>query len=291
MKELTDLDDLKRRQILIRTLDDSTGEGKNICSDHLIALTDNLTRPQRCLAENHVGETRMPTKDLNSARIVNPEYSKHIYESTHGFLLPSGAYICNKCRKDLSETNPAPKRPKLEPKLKVCDKGDTQKAPREEMSPPDTNTPTLGSGESSSEPGSSKSDKTFKPDSQDVQDDRRDNLNNLIKNNFMDERFFQRNHKDKAMDDYSRQTRNKQMNLIASGVEAVINTVSANKPDHIKIFRSLVPYMEERLGDPTTSIDSLLKDVIESYNSCVSNKHRIQVRICFLLCSSICSIY
>ena len=156
---------------------------------------------------------------------------------------------------------------------------------------PDTTTPKSGSGESSSDPGSSKSDPTFKPDSQDMQDNRRDNLNGLLENNFKKERFFQRNHEDKTMmDDYSRQTRNKQMNLIASSVEAVINTVSANKPDHINIFRSLVPYMEERLGDPNTSIDSLLKDVIESYNSCVSNKHRIQV-IMFLFSTSIFSIY
>ena len=155
------------------------------------------------------------------------------------------------------------------------------------MIAPDTNTQKSGSSESSATPGSSKGDPTFKPDSQDMQDNRRDNLNDLLKNNFKKERFFQRNHEDKTMmDDYSRQTRNKQMNVIASSVEAVINTVSANKPDHINIFRNLVPYMEKRLGDPTISIDSLLKDVIEAYNSCVSNKHRIQVRICFLLSTS-----
>ena len=137
LKELTELSDSKRRDILLRTLDDSTGEGKNICNDHLLALTDNLNRQKKCLAEYHEGERRLPPE--NTARIVSPDYSKHIYESTHGFILPSGTYICKKCRTDIAETNPPPKRPKLEPKPKVqvCDKGDTQKTPREETKPPD----------------------------------------------------------------------------------------------------------------------------------------------------------
>ena len=81
------------------------------------------------------------------------------------------------------------------------------------------------------------------------------------------------------MESYLPQTIGQQMKVVASGLEAVINTISANKPDHINIYRRLVDShcMDERLGDHTT-IDSLLRDVIRSYNKCVSKEHRIQVR-------------
>ena len=65
-----------------------------------------------------------------------------------------------------------------------------------------------------------------------------------------------------------------------AGVEALINTISKDKKDHINIFRKLVDsrLMDERLGDATT-IDNLLRDIIESYNNAVSNDQKIQVTI------------
>ena len=93
LKELTELSDGQRSKILVRTLDDSTGEGKNICNDHLLALTEKLKVPPKCLAEYPEDERKLPTKDLKNARTVAPEYSKHIYQSTHGFIFPSGALL------------------------------------------------------------------------------------------------------------------------------------------------------------------------------------------------------
>ena len=87
------VNDEKRRKMLVRTLDDSTGEGKNICNDHLLALTEKLKVPPKCLAEYPEDERKLPTKDLKNARTVAPEYSKHIYQSTHGFIFPSGALL------------------------------------------------------------------------------------------------------------------------------------------------------------------------------------------------------
>ena len=74
------------------------------------------------------------------------------------------------------------------------------------------------------------------------------------------------------------------------GVEALINTISKDKADHINIFRKLVDshLIDERLGDATT-IDNLLRDIIESYNNAVSNDQRIQVT--FLCNWSLIGVY
>ena len=70
----------------------------------------------------------------------------------------------------------------------------------------------------SSEPGSSKSDKDWKPDSQDVQTDRVKNLNGLLEKNDKKERFGFRN--ERPIDDYPRQKIGEQMKLLASGHSA-----------------------------------------------------------------------
>ena len=77
--------------------------------------------------------------------------------------------------------------------------------------------PQPGSNDSS-EPGSSKSDKDYKPDSQDVQTDRVKDLNGLLENNNKKERFAFRN--EKPIDDYPRQKIGEQMKLLASGHSA-----------------------------------------------------------------------
>jgi hypothetical protein len=292
----------EQRVKLDKALNRKLGNGKNICNVHLLALTTNLKRHGDCLAEYHQGSKRLSTKNLKNVHTVGDDLSEHIHK-TNGFLLPVGGFICNKCYIELNETNPLPKKkkleprpkpelnpePKQEPKVKVFNRGDTLssltlRAPKAIKSAPYIS-PNSNSNIDSSEPGSSKSDKSFHPDSQDVQDVRVKNLNELLENNFKEERFDFRNDKDKKMEEYSRQTIGQQMKVVASGLEAIINTVSANKPDHINIYRRLVDShcMDERLGDQT-SIDSLLRDVIHAYNKCVSNEHRIQVRkyICFL---------
>ena len=79
-----------------------------------------------------------------------------------------------------------------------------------------------GSNDSSdqptSDPGSSKSDKDYKLDSQDVQTDRVKDLNGLLENNNKKERFAFRN--EKPIDDYPRQKIGEQMKLLASGHSA-----------------------------------------------------------------------
>ena len=295
LKKLSELEEEERLK-LNKALNRTLGEGKNICNVHFLALTKNLKKSGNCFAEYHQGSRKLLGKNLDNARTVGEDLSRHIHKS-NGFLLLVGAYMCNKCYIELNETNPMPKKsklepkpePKPEPKVKVFNRGDTLssltlRAPKVVESASYIS-PNSNSDLDKSEPGSSKSDKSFKPDSQDIQDDRIKHLNGLLENNFKEERFDFRNHKDKKMEGYPRQTIGQQMKLVASGLEAVINTVSANKPDHINIYRRLVDShcIDERLGDHTT-VDSLLRDVIQSYNKCVSKEHRIQVRkcICFL---------
>ena len=73
------------------------------------------------------------------------------------------------------------------------------------------------------------------------------------------------------------------MEVLSASVEAVINTFSAVKSDQINLWHKVVDghYMDERLGH-SKSMGSLLKDMIEAYNNCVSEKHRIQVRCPFI---------
>ena len=233
---------------------------------------------------------------MKIAHTVGKDLCEHIGKS-NGFLLPVGALICHKCYKDLHETNPMPKKkkpeppkppeprsePKPKPKVKVFNRGDTLssltlRAPKE-ISSATYISPGSNSNPDSSEPGSSKSDINFLPNSQDVQDLRVKDLTGLLENNFKKERFKFRIDKDQTIDGLSRQQRNKQMKLLASGVESLINTISENKQDHINIYRRFVDrrYLDESLGN-SISIDNFLRDVIEAYNKCVSDKHRIQVR-------------
>ena len=291
LTKVENLDEKRRCQVLDRCgLFGKNGVGFYICNSHFLALTTNFKKGSECMAENHAkdhGSRRLSGTDLDNARPCGEPLSKHILE-TNKFLIPVGSHICSKCRKYITATNPMPKTQKLEPiaeanpqltaTLNVLNLEPTVTAS------PQPNSQTSSDPESVKSAKSDKNDVNYRPASQEVQTDRRIHLNGLLDNNFKKARFKFR--MDKPLEGYSYQEQCLQMDIIASCVEAVINTVSEDKPDHINIWRRLMEShcMEKRLENSDSnlvSMDSLIRDIILAYNKCVSYKHRIQVRSFF----------
>ena len=121
-------------------------------------------------------------------------------------------------------------------------------------------------GSSSESPESSENvenDDSWKPESQEIQPERVEAINTLLKLNGQKKEFVHR--MQKPFHKYSQQKKCEQMELLSASVEAVINTFSAVKSDQINIWHTVVDghYMDERLGN-TKSMGSLLKDMIEA---------------------------
>ena len=110
---------------LNKTLNRTLGEGKNICNVHFLALTKNLKKSGNCVAEYHQGSRKLLGKNLDNARTVGEDLSRHIHKS-NGFLLPVGAYMCNKCYIEVNETNPMPKKIDTQAAQELIESDDTQ---------------------------------------------------------------------------------------------------------------------------------------------------------------------
>ena len=146
-------------------------------------------------------------------------------------------------------------------------------------SPPSGSGLSLFSGSEGGVSGSPGSD--FRPNSQDLQTERQDNLSNLKVLNNLPKRHLSHDLRlTNPIAGLHPDTQNKILQGVADGFAAVINTTTGVKEDQINIWHRLRegPYMEDRLQVPgNEKPDSLVRDIIIAHNKTKKSKKKTQV--------------
>ena len=233
-----------------------------VCEAHFNRLDKNFHKNPICLYPGHDKDktTRIKPSELDSARVVELELSKIIFEKD-GTLIPFDGFVCSTCKNKVFGNYDNPRKRKLKDKSVY-------------ESPPSGSGLSLLSGSEGGVSGSPGSD--FKPNSQDLQTERQDNLRNLLVLNNLPKRHLSHDLRlTNPIAGLHPDTQNKILQTAADGVAAVINTITSVKEDQINIWHRLKdgPYMEDRLQVPgSEKPDSLVRDMIIAHNKSKSKK-------------------
>ena len=268
VKSVNDLSSDERHMILKRSgVFEESDINFFVCEAHYKKLENkDFHKHPKCLHPHHDKEKtdRIKPSELNSSRMVELQMSKIIFEKD-GLLIPYDGYVCSTCKNLVFGNYENPRKRKLKDESVY-------------ESPP-SGSGLLLSGSEGSVKGSPGSD--FKPNSQDVQTERQDNLSNLKVLNNLPKRHLSHDLRlTNPIAGLHPDTQNKILQEVADGFAAVINTTTGVKEDQINIWHRLKegPYMEDRLQVPgSEKPDSLVRDFIIAYNKTKKSKKKTQV--------------